>query len=176
MSNTTAQFLPFNAINEFMLTEFRQEVILHVFSHAEALSGSSRGKLNALVKQLVQVPGFRNSAQAPAGLKARNAVIPFEKFAIFTAKVLQCWSELHPELAVLVHQILTNKGWEVLPVDADRTLLPGFIPEWPEGETYDTLDAMVAQHFGDAQPDNNSIRLMAVWLSGRLPLNDSNEE
>lgn len=159
-----------------MLTEFRQDVILHVFSHLDALSGFSRGKLNALVKQLVQVPGFRNSVQAPAGLKARNAVIPFEKFNIFTARMLQSWAELHPDLANLVHEILTEKGWEILPLDADRTLLPGFIPEWPEGETYDTLDEMVAQKSGDSPPDTNTVRLLAVWLSGRLPLNDSDEE
>lgn len=173
MTKKTAQFLPFNVINEFMLDQFRLEVISHVFLNADKLAGALRSRLNAMVKLLVQVPGFRNSAQAPAGLKARNSIKAFEKSADFTALILQCWSELHPELGQTVEGILKEQGWEMLPLDANRTLLPGFIPEWPEGETYDTLDALYKQKVPDYSGDSNDVRLMAVWLSGRLPLNDT---
>lgn len=176
MTKKTAQFLPFNVINEFMLDEFRQEVINYVFVHAESLEGPSRSRLNSLVKNLVQVPGFRNSAQAPAGLKVRNSVKAFEKSADFTGHILQCWAELHPQMAITVAEILKEKGWEILPVDANRTVLPGIIPEWPEGETYEKLDAMYKQKVPDYSGDSNDVRLMAVWLSGRLPLNDTSGE
>jgi len=56
MPKKTAQFLPFNAINEFMLDEFRQEVISFVFAHSDSMEGPARSRLNTLVKNLVQVP------------------------------------------------------------------------------------------------------------------------
>jgi len=176
MPKKTAQFLPFNAINEFMLDEFRQEVISFVFAHSDSMEGPARSRLNTLVKNLVQVPGFRNSAQAPAGLKARNSVKAFEKSALFTAQVLQCWADLHPELGSKVAEILKESGWEILPVNADRTVLPGFIPEWPDGETYDTLDTRYKEKVPEYSGDSNDVRLMAVWLSGRLPLNSPSAE
>ncbi|MEN6522950.1 MAG: hypothetical protein ABFD14_04415 [Anaerolineaceae bacterium] len=176
MTQKQIQYLPFHAINEFMLTEYRQQVINSVFHDIENLSGASRGKLNSLVKQQLQVPGFRNASQAPSGVKARYAVKAFEKSTEFAAQVLQCWSELHSELAQDVYAILQENSWEILPVDTNRTVLPGFIPSWPEGETYDLLDDKYAKRYPEKQVDTNDLRLMAVWLSGRLPLNDSSEE
>ncbi len=172
MTQKQIQFLPFHAINEFMLDDYRQQVINYVFHEFENLSGTSRGKLNSLVKQHMQVPGFRNAAQAPSGLKARYAVKAFEKSPTFTAQVLQCWSELHSDLAQDVLLLLQENGWEVLPVDANRTVIPGFIPSWPEGETYELLDEKFARKYPEKQVDSNDLRLMAVWLSGRLPLNN----
>ena len=169
MSDKQAQFLPYHAINEFMVNDFRQQVIQAVFSGFNQLPGERRSALNGLVKRHVQVPGFRNSAQAPAGLKARSSATLFERNADFAAHVLQGWSELHPELRQKVYDFLKAREWEILPADADRTKIPGFLPDWPEGQDYDVLGEAYEAMYPDDTVEDNDLRLMIVWLAGRLP-------
>ena len=124
MTDKQAQFLPFHAINEFMLNDYRHQIIQAVFSHFDNLPGARRSAINGLVKRHIQVPGFRNSAQAPAGVKARASTATFEKSPDFAAQILQGWSELNPDLREKVYAFLTAREWEILPADADRTKLP----------------------------------------------------
>ena len=169
MNDKQAQFLPFHAINEFMLNDFRHQVIQTVFGRFDRLPGGRRSAINNLVKRHIQVPGFRNSAQAPAGVKARAASSTFEKSPDFAAHVLQGWSEINAELRDKVHAFLTAREWEILPADADRTKLPGFLPDWPEGQDYDVLGQAFAEMYPDETVAENDLRLMIVWLAGRLP-------
>ncbi len=37
------------------------------------------------------------------------------------------WSELHLELRQQIYDMLVERKWELLPVDTDRTKLPGFL-------------------------------------------------
>lgn len=152
-----------------MLNDYRHKVIQTVFLNFDRLPGGRRSAINNLVKRQIQVPGFRNSAQAPAGVKARAAGATFEKSPDFVAQILQGWSEIHPELREKVHAFLTAREWEILPADADRTKLPGFLPKWPQGQDYDVLGQAFAEMYPDETVDENDLRLMIVWLSGRLP-------
>jgi hypothetical protein len=162
-------YIPFNAINEFMLDEYRLKVIQVVFQNSESLLGQWKSKLTSLVKRYIQVPGFRNSTLAPVGIKIKNSIKPFERNADFTACILMCWGEVNDDLRRNVFEMLTSRTWEMLPPDADRTALPGFLSDWPEGESYDTLDAAFAENYPDNKFSTDDIRLMVVWLSGRLP-------
>lgn len=169
MNDKQAEFLPYHAINEFMVSDYRQKVIQSVFAGFDQLPGERRSAINALVKRHVQVPGFRNSAQAPAALKARSSASLFEKRPDYAAQILQGWSELLPDLRQKVYDFLKAREWQVLPPAADRTKLPGFLPEWPEGQNYDVLGEGFAEMFPGEAVDENDLRLMIVWLSGRLP-------
>lgn len=178
MNDKQVQFLPFHGINEFMLNDYRLHVIQTVFGHVDQLPGERRSALNGLVKRHLQVPGFRNSTQAPAGIKARAAVSMFEKRPDFAGQILQGWSELNPELRQKVYAFLKAREWDVLPPEADRTKLPGFITEWPEGQDYDVLGNAFAEMFPDFKPEENDLRLMIVWVANRLPygMYDDEEE
>jgi hypothetical protein len=169
MDNKQAQFFPFHGINEYMLPDYRLHVIQAVFGKFDQLPGERRSALNGLVKRLVQVPGFRNSTQAPAGIKARSAVNTFERRPEFTAQVLQGWSELNPDLRQKVYEFLKAREWELLPPEADRTRLPGFLTEWPKGQDYDVLGQAFVEMYPGYEHEENDLRLMIVWLSGRLP-------
>lgn len=152
-----------------MVNDFRLHVIQTVLGNFDRLTGERRSVINGLVKRFVQVPGFRNSTQAPAGVKARASVSVFERRPEFAAQILQGWSELHADLRQKVYDFLKARDWEVLPVDADRTKLPGFIPSWPEGQDYDVLGKAYSEMYPGENPDENDLRLMIVWLAGRLP-------
>lgn len=163
------QFFPFHALNEFMLDDYRLEVLRSTQAGLDQLSSATRSHLNRLVKQLVKVPGFRNSALAPAAIKAKNAVSAFEKSPAFTAVTLAAWSELHPELAEKMHELLSKRNWKVLPVGADRSKLPGFMIQWPKEDDFDTIYAAFREAYPDVEASDNDLGLMAVWISGRLP-------
>ena len=176
MDDKQVQFIPFHAINEFMMNDFRLHVFQVAFAGLNRLSGERRSALNNIIKRHIKVPGFRNSLQAPAGIKARAAISTFEKQPELVAQVVQAWSELNPDLRQKVFEFLTARDWQLLPIDADRTKLPGFMVEWPEGQTYDVLDQAFAQMFPDYSGEVNDLRLMIVWLANRLPYDMYDED
>ena len=176
MDDKQVKFLPFHAINEFMLPDFRLTVLHAVFGGYDHLPGERRSALNSMVKRHVQVPGFRNSTQAPVPIKARAAVSTFERRPEFVAQVLQGWSELKPDLRQQVYDFLKGREWELVPADADRSKIPGFLVEWPKGETYDLLGEEFTKANPDQQVDENDLRLMIVWIAGRLPYDMMDEE
>lgn len=163
------QFFYFHTINEFMLPEFRQQVLTQVITNLDSLPAELRSRLSAQIRQLVKVPGFRNSSLAPAPVKVRGAIQAFERSALFAANVLAAWSELNAELRQQVFDFLTARGWTLLPLDADRTKLPGFLTRWPKAEQFDVLDEAFRALHPDTPNSKDDISLMTVWLSTRLP-------
>jgi hypothetical protein len=122
------------------------------------------------------VPGFRNSAKAPARVKAIAIVKAFEKSPDLVAAILSAWSEAQGEFRQQVYDFLTAREWKMLPPEADRTKLPGFLTVWLTGEDFETLyDAFIETH-PDHQPGIDDLSLMIVWLSGRLPFRKASEE
>jgi len=176
MDNKKASFLPFHAINQFMVPEYRLSVLQRVFGGFEKLPGPRKGALNGLVKRLVSVPGFRNSGVAPAPLKVKSSIGVFERNPEYTSQVIMAWSELNPELRQQVYDFLIARNWEILPADADRTKLPGFLTTWPKGEDFDVLDKAFLEAHPDKSASDDDVRLMVVWLSGRLPYDMLDEE
>jgi hypothetical protein len=176
MSDEKVTYAPFHVINEFMIPEYREEIIRMVLTRLNDLSGQRKSQINRFIKKDVAIPGFRNSTLAPLPLKIKGAVNVFIKNPNFTAQVLSAWSELNPELSEQIFIVLKNRGWEILPVDVDRALLPGFMIEWPAGESYDSVGQEFSEKFADSTAAVNDIRLMIVWLSGRLPYNMDESE
>ncbi len=170
MDDNQIQYLPFHAINEFMVDEYRLKVIQQVMRQIEKLPGEQRGRMNSLVRKHISLPGFRNSALAPLGLRVKGSVTPFERRPEFAAQVLQGWSELNADLRARVYEMLKARNWEkLLPAEADRSKLPGFMTQWPKSDTYDVLDQTYAEMFPDAPAENDDVRLMSVWVANRLP-------
>ena len=170
------QLAPFATINQFMLPEYRQKVIEAVLKQLSELPSQRRSAINNLIRKYVKISGFRNSDLAPLPLKVRQSAAAFEGHSDFVAQILSAWSELHHELRQEVYELLTTREWEVLQVDADRAKLPGFLVRWPKQETYDVLDAAFHEKFPQQEIAENDIRLMVVWVSGRLPFDMVDDE
>jgi hypothetical protein len=166
---TETQFVPFHAINQFMIPEYRQEVLHKVLGHLDELSADRRSHILNQLKRYLKVPGFRNSLAAPLPIKVKGAGPEFDKRADFAAQILMAWSELHLELRQQVYDFLVERKWELLPPETDRSKLPGFLVRWPKEETYDVLDAAFAAKYPENKAHEYDVRLMVVWLSGRLP-------
>ncbi|HWQ05305.1 MAG TPA: hypothetical protein VN452_08110 [Longilinea sp.] len=172
------QFFHFHTINEFMLPDYRQQVLTQVISNLDNLPVDLRSRLNGHIRNLVKVPGFRNSGLAPVPVKVRGSIQAFEQSPKFTASVLAGWCTLNEELARQTFDFLTARGWTLLPLEADRTKLPGFLTHWPKAEQFDVLDEAFRDQYPETIYSDNDISLMVVWLSARLPyeLVDNPEE
>jgi hypothetical protein len=170
------QFVPFSAINEFMLPEYRQEILLKVLGHLDELPVERKSTILSQVKRYVKLHGFRNSTMAPLAVKVKGSGGAFEKASDFVAQILMAWSEMHLELRQQIFDLLIEREWELLPVDTDRSKLPGFLIRWPKKETYDALDAAFAAKYPDVKAHEYDVRLMIVWLSGRLPYDMVDDE
>jgi len=170
------QFIPFNAINEFMRNDFRLNVIRTTLLSLAQLDRKFSVPIDQLTKKYVTVAGFRNSAKAPATVKAVAMVKAFEKQPKLVAAILQGWAETQPEFRRKVHDLLTNRSWKLLPVDFDRTKLPGFLTRWPADDDYDTLYDTFVQDNPNLEVSIDQVSLMVVWLSGRLPIDKVEKE
>jgi hypothetical protein len=134
------------------------------------MSQKTQTSINKLTKKYVKVPGFRNSIKAPASVKAVSMIKPFEKEPKLVAAVLAGWAEVNQDLRKQVFDILRNLNWKLLPMEADRTRLPGFLTQWPEEDDYEKLYDDFLNNFPDSNYGIDDVSLMAVWLSIRLPV------
>ncbi len=170
------QFIPFHAINEFMRDDYRLSILQEVMTHFEDCDKDKILKVNRLFAKGVQIPGFRNSSLAPGAVRVKHSVELFENSPEFAALVVECWSERHLGLKQAVWQLLDAKGWKPLPAKADRTQLPGFMVNWPKGETFDLFIKSIKETNPELDESDDNVSLMVVWVGNKLPYNLFDEQ
>lgn len=163
------EYLPFNAINEFMRDDYRLIILHETITHLNDTSPEQQKEISKLISQYVKIPGFRKSNLAPAAMKAKNSVALFQQSAAFSSKIVETWSSIHPKLKEIVWDVLTEKGWEPASLDSDRTALPGFQIHWPKADTFEAISTAVRKLAPDLSETDDDISLMAVWIGNRLP-------
>lgn len=166
-----AQFIPFHAVNEFMRDDYRLSILQEVMIHLEDCEKEKAMRINRLFGKGVQIPGFRNSSLAPIAVRIKHSVDLFEKSPDFAALMIECWSERHEGLKHAVWKILDAKNWKPLPIDADRTQLPGFMVNWPKGDTFDHFSKSINESNPEMNESEDNISLMVVWVGNKLPYN-----
>ena len=170
------EFIPFHAINEFMRSDYRMSLLRSTLLALPNLSPKTQGSINKLTKKHVKVPGFRNSAKAPASVKAVAMVKPFEKQPKLVAEMISAWAELNHELRQQTFDILNGFEWKLLPLAANRARLPGFLTQWPEEEDYDIIYETFTKANAESEYGIDDVSLMAVWISMRLPVEKASKE
>ena len=175
MSDKVA-FLPFHALNHFMFDAFRSDVINKVLNNRDNLDPELQKEIDRQTARHVKVPGFRNSAKAPARIKAKPMASAFEKNADLVAVILTAWTSLNGELAERVYDFLKARNWEILPIEADRRKIPGFLTRWRKSEEFDVLFEALKAAFPEDTASQDEVSLMIVWLSSRLPVDIVDDE
>ncbi len=163
------QYLPFHAVNEFMRDDYRLVVLQEVFSSMEKCTNLQRQLITRLVSRGLQIPGFRNSSQAPVSMRIKHSASLFEKSSEFAATIMECWSNLHQELKKIIVPLLKERGWNPQPLELDRSLLPGFMIDWPKTDTFEVLIKAVREAQPTLDESDDNICLMVVWMGNRLP-------
>jgi len=162
MTEKEASMIPFHAINEFMRPDFRMSVVRSTLNALPDLPDQYRSGIDKLVKKTVRIPGFRNSGKAPTALKAGPLVQTFEKNPDMVAAVLSAWAELHATLRQLIYDLLTERGWDLLTLQAERKKLPGFFVTWPKDENFESLNQIYAELYPTSEYDSDQVSLMIV--------------
>ena len=168
--NNQLKFIPFHAINEFMRNDFRLNLIRTALTGKNSLDRKFSAPIDRLTRKHVKVAGFRNSLKAPVTIKAVAMVKPFEKQPRLVAAILNAWSEITFELRTQIFDLLTMREWKLLPIEADRTKLPGFLTQWPEDDDYEVLYEVFTKAYPESNASIDETSLMVIWLSGRLPI------
>ena len=115
------------------------------------------------------MPGFRNPSKAPVQVQVRPAAGVFAKDSDMVKAVLAVWAESQPELRQQAYDFLAARDWELLPAEADRGVLPGWVFKWPVNDALHTLgNAFIDDGHPDVSLDDAC--LMICWVSGRLPV------
>lgn len=165
------EYIPFNAVNEFMREDFRLLVLQEVFSKLEQCTAMQRQLILRLFSKGVQISGFRNSGLAPLPIKIKNSTTLFERSAEFAGTIMECWSNLHSKLKEAMFTVLSERDWNPHPIALDRSRLPGFQIVWPKADTFDSLIKSIQDSQPNLQESDDNISLMAVWVGNRLPYN-----
>lgn len=168
-------FLPFYTINKYMRDEYRLSVIRSTIQAFPELPADLRSTIERIIRQSVNVPGFRNGAKAPSGLLIKPLVSAFEKKSVVVAAILAAWVEIHKNLRDQVFSLLKARKWDLHPIDADRMNLPGFMASLPTGENFEILNQAFIEMYPDEKVESDDVILMSVWLSGRLPYETVNK-
>jgi hypothetical protein len=176
MNDETAELIPFHAINEFMRDDYRLQVVKTALRSLSDVPEDIRSPVNWLIRKNVTVPGFRHSEKAPAHKKAGPTAKSFEKNPEMTAAILAVWAEANIDLFQKVFEMLNERGWALLPIEADRRKLPGFFITWPKSEDFETLVKAFSEKYPDNPASSDDINLMAVWTGMRLPYQMLDEE
>ena len=168
--------LPFHAVNEFMRDDYRLDVLHEVFSALDQCTPMQKQLILRMFSKNVNVPGFRNSGLAPLSIKIKNSPTLFERSHEFSATIMECWSNLHPELKTAMQTLLTERGWTLQPLETDRTQLPGFQIDWPKPDNFESLIKGIQAAQPELKESDDNISLMAVWVGNKLPYNLFSEE
>ena len=169
--NNKIEFITFHAINEFMRSDFRLNIIRTTLMALPQLERQYGNVVDRLTRKYAKVAGFRNSVKAPISLKSVALVKPFSKQPDLVAAILSAWSAANNELQIGVFELLTDKEWKILPIKAERTKLPGFLTKWPIEDDYEGIYQVFVETNPNTQVSIDETSLMAIWLSGRLPIN-----
>lgn len=170
------QVLPFHAVNEFMRDDYRLQVLHEVFTGLEQVTPMQKQLITRMFAKNVNIQGFRNSGLAPLAMKIKNSPTLFERSHDFSATIMECWSNLHPSLKTAMHALLAERGWTLQPIDADRSLLPGFQIDWPKPDNFESLIKGIKEAQPALDESDDNISLMAVWVGNKLPYNLFSED
>ena len=169
MTDSKVQYLPFSAINMFMRPDYRLDVVRKVFTSIPEAPDDIKATFNRYIKKFVTIPGFRNSVSAPLSLKIKPYISAFEAHPEVAAFTMAAWVKINGALLDHMFDLLTERGWEMLPKDADRTRLPGFLTSWPKDESFEAVIQAYKEKYPEVSDNEDDISLAAVWISGRLP-------
>lgn len=167
--DTTARFLPWVVLNQFMIDSYRIEVVRTAMTAMGKLGGKHKATVERMIRKHAKVPGFRNAAKAPMQVRIQPAANVFKAESDMTAAILALWADANSELRGAMGVWLKARGWKTLPAALDRTVLPGWLPTWPENEDLQDLGQAFIDET-EADVELYDACLMLCIVSGRLPV------
>lgn len=166
-------YLPYKAINVFINRDYLEDVLKQVLERKGELPKEDLVAFNNQFKHYVTILGFRNPARAPLPLQVKAYATAFEEKDEVIPFTLSTWVELNENLAQMVISWLESQNWDRLMVRRDYKENEGFLNNWPASLTFDQLDEDFRKANPNADYEKDDLILMTIWISGRLPEEES---
>lgn len=171
---TEIETLPYKTLNVFINHDYLEHILGDLLKRKDALSKADQIAFTTEFRRYVTILGFRNPIRAPHSLQLNAYVSAFEQKNEVIPYTLNTWIKLNRDLADKVMKWLDSQGWDNLALEREFGEADGFSTQWPEGVTFEKL----VDEFKKAHPklelSNDDLILMMVWISGRLPREQTN--
>jgi hypothetical protein len=166
-------YLPYKTINVLMDRDYLDQILEDVLVGKNKLSKKEQITFSNQFRHYIKVLGFRNPTIAPFPLQLRayrSAFIEKDEVIPFTLSV---WVKTHLEFADKVKTWMENNDWKTLGFEREYQESEGFTNAWPDNLSLDQLVSNFEKDHPDAKFDRNDLILMVIWLSGKLPQEES---
>jgi hypothetical protein len=164
---------PYKAINVFLERDDLEQLLEMIIKEKDSLTKQDQIEFNNEFRKHVTILGFRNPVRAPISLQVNAYASAFEQKDEVIPFTLSTWTKIQPNLAEKVKIWLEAEGWDELKLERQFEEGEGFIKKWPDDYSFDKL----VDEFTKANPDpefsRNDLILMVLWISGRLPNQES---
>lgn len=163
------EYLPFVTINVFIERDYLEKVIKDILEGKGTLSRDDQTELTSFFRKHVNVLGFRNPLRAPLSLQINAYASAFEKKEEVIPFTLTIWAKINSDLAKTVKQWLESEGWEGLDLERQYDENEGFSTDWPKELTFEEVEEKFKQANPRVDFDRDDLILMVLWISGRIP-------
>jgi len=170
---TENEYLPYKTINVFIESDYLRKTLEFILTNINTLPKEGQISFVNSFKEYVNILGFRNPMRAPLMLQVNAYIRAFEEKDEVIPFTLSTWSKIKSEFASEVKSWLESEGWDQLSTEREFDENMGFLKNLPEGLSFE----QIIDRFKKARPDlafeEDDLILMVLWISGRLPQEDS---
>jgi hypothetical protein len=166
-------YLPYKAINVFVERDYLNQILEETLMGKSKLSKKEQIQFANQLKHYVNVLGFRNPTIAPLPLQVRALRSAFVEKDEVIPFILSTWVKININFAEKVKTWLVKNQWKNLAYEREYQETEGFLISWPDDLTFDNIVKKYKKDHPEEDFDRNDLILMVIWLSGRLPREDS---
>lgn len=170
---TEIEYLPFKAINVFIESEYLRKTLKSILKNINSLPKEDRISFGNSFREYVNILGFRNPLRAPLTLQVNAFIKAFEEKDEVVPFTLSTWTKINSDFANKVKSWLESEGWDQLSLEKDFNENEGFLNKWPDGLSFEKIIEDFEKAHPDLDFDQDDLILMVLWISGRLPEEDS---
>jgi hypothetical protein len=167
------EMLSYKAINVYIEQDYLEKVMGDVLTGVKKLPKQDQIDFSRFMRKYVNILGFRDPSRAPRPLQINALTKAFEEKDEVVPVTLTAWAKINKKLAKQVKSWLDGEGWKDLETERDFEENGGFAAEWPKKLTFDKLVKNFEKANPDAKFDRDDLILMVLWISGKLPKDQS---
>jgi len=167
------EYIPYKTINVFIDSDYLRNTLEYILKNFKTLPKQDQISFSILFREYVNILGFRNPMRAPLPLQVNAYARAFEDMDEVIPFTLSTWTKIKDDFAKKVKAWLTSEGWKELNLEKKFDETEGFIKNWPDSLTFEKLIKEFEKAHPDLDFDHDDLILMILWISGKLPDEDS---
>lgn len=170
---TEIEYLPFKAINVFIEDEYLRKTLESILKNINTLPKEDQISFGNSFREYVNILGFRNPLRAPLTLQVNAYIKAFEDKDEVVLFTLSAWTKINSDFANIVKSWLESEKWDHLSLERNFNENEGFLNKWPDELSFEKIIKDFEKDHPDLDFDQDDLILMVLWISGRLPEEDS---